>query len=213
MTTMQVPVIPTSPEINDPVFQGYWDKLVALGTDLVACRTQIGEVLCQAEEELNFVHFKALKDAFAMRYRVSKVDLVVWQRIFRGEISPEVANIIPSSKLAKMRTENVPDPEKKYRFYSNDAQRYVTKRIGECTSREIKDNVNEHGLGDAEEDATSKRIETAKADGYTVLQDQLVLHVPRLGKDVVVKITDELVQDLIEGLRQKREAGQKKKQT
>lgn len=174
------------------------EQFLALRDRWRAVRAETGMLLLQAESQVGNL-MKALRVWVRDELAISECEQVVCMRIAKGEMEADLCMVIPPSKLAKMSNQNMPKMDQEYTIYSaNDGMR-VTKRLRDFNKIDVQTCINQHGVINFEEAVAQKEkpFSSCIARHYRIEHGSLILTVNSLKKDVKIRVTPELISDII----------------
>lgn len=161
-------------------------------------RRNTGEFLLGVLNDTNEFYLNQLKKWIKNNYNISIAEQDVCIGIAKGEIREELANRIPASKLSKIHPDNMPIDSHLYKIVSPDTGSVIEKRWPDFTTNEIKHCVTIHGVNTVDNPSSpeNKPIKYALAKNYRIEDGFLILLVTGTDKEVRLKITDKLKEEI-----------------
>lgn len=175
------------------------NQFTSIGGRWKELRKETGKFLLEARKSLSGVQFGILQTWIDDNYKINRSEQDVCIGIADNTIPEEVAGRVPASTLCKIAADNMPQLDRVYHINSPTAGGQIKKAFREFTKEEIKATVGQHGIREVDaEPPASKRLpfQRAKATTYRIDGDELILFVPRLDKEVAIKITQSMANDI-----------------
>lgn len=168
-------------------------------------RRATGEFLASVLQETNEFYLNVVKNWIKNQYRIPIVEQNVCMDVANGRIPEHLVDRIPASILSKIETENIPSNEKLYKIYSPNTGGPVEKKFSDFTPEEVKASITIHGINTIDDPVDIqpvRPVKTAYANSYRIEGEYLVLIVPSMDKEIRIKITRSIVEEMNAALKQ-----------
>lgn len=184
---------------QDPLFD-FKERFKPIRDKWRQLRLKTGQILLDAKNSLGGL-FKIFRKWVSTEIGINESDQKVCMRIALGEVSPEVAARLPSSKLCKIHNDNMPKMDTIYRIYSPTTGKIMEKKFRDFDHQELRECVSVHGVTDASEMVVDKEkpYATCIAQGYRVENGYLILTVQSIRKDVRIRLSTDLAASVSNG--------------
>lgn len=161
-------------------------------------RQATGEFLVRKIDTMSITSYRLLRKWIAQHHRISVAQQDVCIRVAKGEIEPEIADLISASVARRIPTDRMPRTDEIYEIYSFSEQAPVRKFLKDFSEEDLRHNITKHGVVtlDRAHPIDTKPYKEAIANDFRIDGNQLHIVVSSMRLRVRMKITPDLIKKI-----------------